>query len=111
MISLSRWMYFGVSLNTLFNSSNAVFCPQFNIRTMPVVDLSSLANNDLPTQYAPQEVCVPPSNVTGRLAIALNQCPKSHHEVMITFSGASSLILMSVSYQPSFMLGTELWAW
>src|SRR3989338_8698707 len=107
MMSILWWVLFII----LSNSIKALFCPQLSMRTIPTEFFSLVVSKLFPTQCAPQYVCVPPSNVTGRLAMALNQWPKSHHEVIIIFSGASVFIFVRALYHSSFTLGTELKDW
>ena len=54
--------------------------------------------------------CVVPSKVTALSAIALNQWPKSHHELTMASDSDSTLILSNEAYQASFIDGISLLA-
>src|SRR3989338_10431624 len=77
------------------------------MRRMPIETVSLEVNKSLPTQYACGVFWLPPSKVTGLFAIALNQWPKSHQEVMMAEELLLSRICAKPSHHPSFMAETE----
>src|SRR3989338_10606312 len=74
---------------------------------MPTASSSFSVSSTLPIQCAWGVFCDAPSKVTLRSAIALNQCPKSHQELMIASGADCVLIFVSESYQASLTMGTS----